>query len=125
MSYFVTYYTPVWDLISCYMARRDMAFDIYAGERKDEIDYHEVVLFEYLADEFDNLPRLLEIWKQFYASPAFEPSASNELEHELLFVRDKVVKSESHKWLEPALVRLASFFSFAYRNKIKVQCAGD
>ena len=62
MCYFVTYYTPVWDLISCYMARRDMAFDIYAGERKDEIDYHEVILFEYLADEFDNLPRLLEIF---------------------------------------------------------------
>lgn len=87
-----------------------MAFDIYAGERKDEIDHHEVVLFEYSGDELDNLPRLLEIWKQFYASPAFEPSASNELVHELLFVRDKVVKSESHKWLEPALVRLASFF---------------
>ncbi len=102
-----------------------MAFDMYAEKKRESIEIHEEALFEFLGEDVHLYPKLNELWDKFYESPRFGPVASNELVHEIFKVREKIIESDQYKWLEPVLVRLAAFFSYAYTNSITVQCAGD
>ncbi len=102
-----------------------MAFDMYANKRREKIDHHEESLFDFLKNEKEAYPGLNDIWNKFYKNSRIQPHVSNELVHELLRVRDKALESKEYKWLEPVVIRLASFFSHAYTNDIVVECAGD
>ena len=100
-----------------------MAFDMYAGNRKESIQIHEELLFEILS--LHSYPKLNQLWESFYDDPQFDPDASNKIVHEFLQARDQILASPNNQWLEPVIVRLASFFSYAYINSHSVQCKSD
>ena len=102
-----------------------MAFDMYAGDRKDKIDYHEEPLFKEISENYEEFPLLNEIWENFYDGPRFNPSQSNQLTHELLSLSESLSSNPDLSWLHPIVIRLACFFSFACVNQLEVKCVSD
>ncbi|OZG75033.1 hypothetical protein BTA51_01120 [Hahella sp. CCB-MM4] len=102
-----------------------MALDLYAGNEKDRIATHEEALFLIVIEHDENYPVLNWLWSEFYNGPRINPEKSNLLVHELLQLYRVVENDKEVKWLAPITVRLASFFSIAYRNNIEVIAESD
>jgi hypothetical protein len=100
-----------------------MAFDMYLGERREKIDYHEEFIFELIEDEM-MYPELSLIWRDFYGKPIISPEQSNRLIHELIMLHEKSNLSQN-KIFTQLILRLLQFFSAAYMSDREIRCAGD
>lgn len=102
-----------------------MAFDMYADKRKEKIDHHEEPLFGLVGEDYEDYPKLNDVWGEFYDSPHISPNMANEIVHELIKLNDLIGSTEDANWIQPIFLRLSSFFSFAYTNNIDIKCVSD
>lgn len=102
-----------------------MAFDMYAGDRRDQIDHHEESLFELIGTDDNQYPNLRFIWENIYEGPRIDPVVSELLVHELLHLSDVNSHTNDAKWISPIVLRLSTFFSYAYREGLTVRCSSD
>lgn len=101
-----------------------MAFDMYLGKTRAKIDHHEEAIFDFV-NENDAFPELGRIWEQYYDNPRISPVAANDLVHELIDLRERLVRSSEHHHLADVITRLLPFFSAAYRSGDDIKCVSD
>lgn len=101
-----------------------MAFDMYAGERHEAIQHHEGYLFEFATEAIEAFPQLNAIRARFYSDFTLEPEQSSALVHEILMLHEHHA-SQGGKAFSATALRLAQFFSYAWRNGAPIRCCGD
>lgn len=50
---------------------------------------------------------------------------ANELVHELLKLSDLIGTTRDGAWIEPIVLRLSRFFSYAYIKDVEIKCVSD
>ena len=100
-----------------------MAFDMYAGDRRERIESHEEFLFS-LASDAPNYPELSALWENFYNSPRLSPQQANAVVHELIALL-AANGGNTNKVLNSVVGRLLPFFSAACRNGHEIRCSSD
>ncbi len=101
-----------------------MPFDIYLDEERVFIDHHEEHMFD-LINEDDNYPQLNWIWEEFYNGPVIYPNIANDLVHELIALRQRVVQNKEYKYLTVPIDRIMPLLSKAYKSGQLLNCMSD
>lgn len=101
-----------------------MAFDMRAGDRRENIGHHEEFLFALAQENESHYPELLAVWNAFYSAPRISSADAGALVHELI----DLLSSNgglSNKPLANTVVRLLPFFSAAHRSQQEIRCSSD
>lgn len=101
-----------------------MAFDLYFGEQHEAIHHHEEYIFLLAEEAPGAFPLLESLWSRFYSEFNLTPEQSAALVHELLALHEGN-GAQAGKAMPALVLRLAQFFSAAWRAKASVRCAGD
>ena len=101
-----------------------MPFDIYLGEESVFIDHHEELMFDLISDD-DNYPQLNWIREMFYDGPVIQPNIANDLVHELIALRQRVIENNDHKYLAVPIDRVMPLLSKAYKTGRQLKCMSD
>lgn len=77
-----------------------------------------------LINNDDSYPQNL-IWEKFYDNPLIQPNIANELVHELIALRQQVIKNNDHKFLAVTIDRIMPSLSKAYKIGQQIKCMSD
>lgn len=101
-----------------------MALDMYAADMHEAIGHHEEFIFTLFDENDHRFPVLSLILAELYDDPRLSPSQANALVHELLELL-ACNGGGSNRALSAIVLRLATFFSAAFRTNQEVHCSSD
>jgi hypothetical protein len=101
-----------------------MAFDMYVDKVHEMIGTNEEFIFSLAEQEGSLYPELMSIWEAFYKDSRLSVSQADSIAHELIALLAHNGGS-NNKHLTSVVIRLLTFFSFAYTTKKEIKCVGD
>ena len=101
-----------------------MAFELLYANESNYIGHGEEELLK-IASKSKGYPQLKYLWDQFYSNPRISDRSANEVVHELISIRKKLIINPDNKYLISAIDRLLPSFSEAYKLGETIRCISD